>query len=90
MRPLDEEARSRRAGSVLSATFAELSRQELKAVFEKLHKYVGKSVEQLVNRSDTPHVFRLHKKARDGRRLALCLGLTGALHSTCTTCERTS
>jgi cell fate (sporulation/competence/biofilm development) regulator YlbF (YheA/YmcA/DUF963 family) len=36
--------------------------QELKAVFEKLHKYVGKSVEQLVNRSDAPHVFRLHKK----------------------------
>ena len=36
-------------------------------MFEKLHKYIGKSVEQLVNRSDAPHVFRLHKKAR--RRL---------------------
>jgi hypothetical protein len=31
-------------------------------VFEKLHKYVGKSVEALVNRPDAPHVFRLHKK----------------------------
>lgn len=33
-------------------------------MFEKLHKYVGKSVEQLVNRPDAPHVFRLHKKVR--------------------------
>lgn len=32
-------------------------------MFEKLHKYIGKSVEALVNRSDAPHVFRLHKKA---------------------------
>jgi len=31
-------------------------------VFEKLHKFVGKSVEQLVHRPDAPHVFRLHKK----------------------------
>lgn len=31
-------------------------------MFEKLHKYVGKSVESLVNRKDQPHVFRLHKK----------------------------
>jgi len=36
--------------------------QELKQVFEKLHKFVGKSVEQLVHRPDAPHVFRLHKK----------------------------
>ena len=35
-------------------------------MFEKLHKYVGKSVEALVNRPDAPHVFRLHKKARRG------------------------
>ncbi len=44
--------------------------QELKNVFEKLHKYIGKSVEALVNRPDAPHVFRLHKKvwrARCGR-----------------------
>ena len=33
-------------------------------MFEKLHKYIGKSVEALVNRPDQPHVFRLHKKAR--------------------------
>ena len=32
-------------------------------MFEKLHKYIGKSVEALVNRPDAPHVFRLHKKA---------------------------
>lgn len=39
-----------------------LEEEELKQVFEKLHKYVGKSVETLVNRKDQPHVFRLHKK----------------------------
>ena len=37
-------------------------------MFEKLHKYVGKSVEALVNRPDAPHVFRLHKKVRRGAR----------------------
>ncbi len=37
-------------------------------MFEKLHKYVGKSVEALVNRPDAPHVFRLHKKVRHAGR----------------------
>ena len=48
-----------------------LDEEELKQVFEKLHKFVGKSVEQLVNRPDEPHVFRLHKKVggdADSRR----------------------
>ena len=53
--------RSRRAVASVST---HAGTQELKGVFEKLHKYVGKSVEQLVNRSDAPHVFRLHKKVR--------------------------
>ncbi len=67
MRPLDEEAR--RGGAALGRARVQclrrhpLSAQELKQVFEKLHKYIGKSVEQLVNRPDAPHVFRLHKKA---------------------------
>lgn len=39
-----------------------LEEEELKQVFEKLHKYIGKNVETLVNRKDQPHVFRLHKK----------------------------
>lgn len=39
----------------------------MRQVFEKLHKYVGKSVEALVSRTDSPHVFRLHKKVRPGR-----------------------
>ena len=41
-------------------------------MFEKLHKYIGRSVEALVNRPDAPHVFRLHKKVgvRRARRAA--------------------
>ena len=35
--------------------------QETKAVFEKLHKFLGKNIKHLVDRSDEPHVFRLHK-----------------------------
>ena len=92
MRPLDEEVcrqtRSRLAG------FAHPCGQELKAVFEKLHKYIGKSVEQLVNRSDAPHVFRLHKKvrrrlARATRRPQPLTPLAAATLSSCTTCGKT-
>ena len=64
MRPLDEEVRGP-AQPAWSGALT-VSEQELKAVFEKLHKYIGKSVEQLVNRSDAPHVFRLHKKVCGG------------------------
>lgn len=71
--------------------------QELKGVFEKLHKYVGKSVEQLVNRSDAPHVFRLHKKARRAAAAPsqphspppLAASSPAASHSMYTTCEKT-
>jgi hypothetical protein len=49
---------------MLRARCPGLGCQELKNVFEKLHKYVGRSVEALVNRPDAPHVFRLHKKVR--------------------------
>ena len=68
--------------------------QELKAVFEKLHKYIGKSVEQLVNRSDAPHVFRLHKKvcrrlARAARRPWPLTPPAAASLSSCTTCGKT-
>ena len=37
------------------------SAQETKAVFEKLHKFIGKNLKNLVERSDEDHVFRLHK-----------------------------
>lgn len=65
-------------------------KQELKQVFEKLHKYVGKSVETIVNRKDQPHVFRLHKKvctltarcganvARPGGAVAACMCVVSA------------
>jgi hypothetical protein len=78
MRPLEEEVRGARCwrtplrGAALTRALpARVPRrpglggqQELKNVFEKLHKYVGRSVEALVNRPDAPHVFRLHKKVR--------------------------
>ena len=35
--------------------------QETRAVFEKLHKFIGKNLKNLVERSDEDHVFRLHK-----------------------------
>lgn len=35
--------------------------QETKAVFEKLHKFLGKNITQLVDRPDESYVFRLHK-----------------------------
>ena len=37
------------------------STQETKAVFEKLHKYMGKSIRALVERPDEEHVLRLHR-----------------------------
>ena len=35
--------------------------QETKAVFEKLHKYMGKAIRALVERPDEEHVLRLHR-----------------------------
>ena len=70
MRPLEEEARPALGPAAAPDASADVAAvrpaprpQELKQVFEKLHKYIGKSVEALVNRPDAPHVFRLHKKA---------------------------
>lgn len=36
--------------------------QETKAVFEKLHKYIGKNIRSLVDRPDDDHVLRLHRQ----------------------------
>jgi hypothetical protein len=38
--------------------------QEVKQVFEKLHKYIGKSIKSLIERPDDPHCLRLHKNVR--------------------------
>jgi ribosome biogenesis protein Nip4 len=35
--------------------------QETKHVFEKLHKYVGKDIKTLIDRSDASYVIRLQK-----------------------------
>jgi 60S ribosome subunit biogenesis protein NIP7 len=39
-----------------------LEEGELKLVFQKLHKYLGNNLQQLVQREDTTYVFRLHRK----------------------------
>eukprot|EP00898_Chlorokybus_atmophyticus_P001211 jgi/Chlat1/2090/Chrsp17S02832 len=39
-----------------------LEEAEAKAVFEKLHKYLGNNVRRLVERKDEPHCLRLHKQ----------------------------
>ena len=39
-----------------------LSEEELKLFLEKLSRYIGTGVKQLVERSDEPHVFRLHNQ----------------------------
>ena len=36
-------------------------------VFEKLFKFVGKNLKNIVDRADQPHCFRLHKKVRRAR-----------------------
>ncbi|KAK8807840.1 hypothetical protein WA158_007369 [Blastocystis sp. Blastoise] len=38
-----------------------LTDEETKIFFEKLTKYIGNNVDQLINRPDDPHCFRLHK-----------------------------
>ena len=40
---------------------AALPAQETKQVFEKLFKYIGKSIKALIDRTDEPHCLRLHK-----------------------------
>ncbi|ORZ39233.1 cytosolic large ribosomal subunit protein [Catenaria anguillulae PL171] len=38
-----------------------LTEEETKTFFEKLAKYIGKNITLLIERSDDPHCFRLHK-----------------------------
>eukprot|EP00798_Chlamydomonas_sp_ICE-L_P011441 gene11441-34149_t len=38
-----------------------LSEEETKQVFEKLYKFIGKNIKNLVDRPDDPHCFRLQK-----------------------------
>jgi hypothetical protein len=43
-----------------------LEESEIQQVFEKLFKFVGKNLKNIVDRADQPHCFRLHKKVRAG------------------------
>ncbi|KAJ3118973.1 ribosome biosynthesis protein nip7 [Phlyctochytrium bullatum] len=38
-----------------------LTEEEVKTLFEKLAKYIGRNIAQLIDRPDEPHCFRLHK-----------------------------
>ena len=44
-----------------------LEESEIQQVFEKLFKFVGKNLKNIVDRADQPHCFRLHKKVRRAR-----------------------
>ena len=44
-----------------------LEESEIQQVFEKLFKFVGKNLKNIVDRADQPHCFRLHKKVRASR-----------------------
>jgi ribosome biogenesis protein Nip4 len=47
-----------------------LEESEIQQVFEKLFKFVGKNLKNIVDRADQPHCFRLHKKVRRLRRVS--------------------
>lgn len=38
-----------------------LTEDEMRIVFEKLHKFIGKNIKSLVERTDEPHCLRLQK-----------------------------
>ena len=44
-----------------------LEESEIQQVFEKLFKFVGKNLKNIVDRAYQPHCFRLHKKVRRAR-----------------------
>ena len=43
------------------STMRALTEEEMKAFFEKLANFIGPSIKDMLDRSDQPHVFRLHK-----------------------------
>ncbi|KAJ3366061.1 60S ribosome subunit biogenesis protein nip7 [Allomyces macrogynus ATCC 38327] len=56
-----------------------LTEDETKTFFEKLAKYIGKNITQLIDRPDDPHCFRLHKDrvyyvSESLMRRAVCIG----------------
>ncbi|KAJ3116146.1 ribosome biosynthesis protein nip7 [Physocladia obscura] len=39
-----------------------LTEQEVKTLFEKLAKYIGRNITHLIDRQDDPHCFRVHRE----------------------------
>lgn len=62
-RSSERPARRARARRVMRP----LEESEIQQVFEKLFKFVGKNLKNIVDRADQPHCFRLHKKVRRAR-----------------------
>ena len=58
---------ARDAASTEAAVMRPLEESEIQQVFEKLFKFVGKNLKNIVDRADQPHCFRLHKKVRRAR-----------------------
>ena len=57
--------------------------QETKTIFEKLHKYIGKNIRHLVERSDEDYVLRLHKNRIYYVRESLMRRATNVMASPC-------
>ncbi|KAJ3014603.1 UNVERIFIED_CONTAM: ribosome biosynthesis protein nip7, partial [Siphonaria sp. JEL0065] len=38
-----------------------LTEEEVKTLFEKLAKYIGRNITHLIDRQDDPHCFRVHR-----------------------------
>jgi 60S ribosome subunit biogenesis protein NIP7 len=57
--------------------------QETKQVFEKLFKYIGKSIKALIDRTDEPHCLRLHKNRVFYVRESLMRRATNVSSMTC-------
>ena len=58
--------------------------QETKTIFEKLHKYIGKNIRHLVERSDEDYVLRLHKNRIYYVRESLMRRATNVMALPCT------
>ena len=58
-----------------------LTEEETKLLFEKLSKYIGENVRQLIDRSDGVYCFRLHREriyyVSEKIMKQVCLGFSG-------------
>lgn len=86
MRPLTEQVRFGRTSHnhFHQDGLHALSLQETKAVLEKLYKYIGKNIKNLIDRSDEPYCLRLHSNRVYYVRESLMRRATNVRSNCCT------